>query len=775
VALLLPALFIAWPLPPGLTDYRPVTSVRILDRNGGLLRELLSREDGRAVPIATAKMPPRLEAALIAAEDKGFYRHLGISPSAIARAAWADLKARRLVEGGSTITQQLGRLLVPRNRTLLGKLGEALWALRLEAHLSKAEILAQYLNRAPFGNQTFGVEAAAHLYFGRPASELSLAQIAALAAIPRGPAEYDPYRHADRLETRRRWVLSRLAELGLVPRAEAEHAMGEQLDLSAFRSAFRAPHAVEYIAQNLDRWGLSEATTVETTLDPELQRDAESIVREEVDALVGRKVSSGAALIVDNASGAVLAYVGSVGYFRDSIGGQNDGVQMHRQPGSSLKPFAYLEAFRDGLTPATLLADVQTTFAAPAGGYSPKNYDGLEHGPIRAREALANSDNVPAVRVAERLGPDRLLGALRNAGFSALDQSAAHYGLGLVLGDGAVSLWEEARAYSGLARGGRLLPLRLVRRATRADGTELPLTPEITPRRIADEAPVKLLTDVLSDNAARERSFGRDSALRLPFPAAAKTGTSKGYSDNWTAGFTHERTVAVWAGNFDGSPMVEVSGVTGAGPIFHRLLVRAMQGVTAAPLFDPSGLEEVRVCPLSGERAGPDCPGTILERFLPGTAPKETCHFHTHLAESLPPELDATCHALADDRGRLVDYGPEYYAWAVRSGVQKDAWRVPACAGHVPAQTQARIVSPSSGDEYRLFDDMPVADQTIPLQVRASLSEGPLTVAIDGTPVLELRPPFRAKLAATRGAHVLTVAKADGTSLGEVRYVVRER
>jgi penicillin-binding protein 1C len=315
------------------------------------------------------------------------------------------------------------------------------------------------------------------------------------------------------------------------------------------------------------------------------------------------------------------------------------------------------------------------------------------------------------------------------------------------------------------------LPLRVLRRATRADGRELPLRSDLAAHRFADAGPVKLVTDILSDNAARERSFGRDSVLRLPFAAAVKTGTSKGYSDNWTSGFTHERTVAVWAGNFDGRPMVEVSGVTGAGPIFHRLMVRAMKGVDAAPLFDPTGLEEVRICPLSGERVGPDCPGAMLERFLPGTAPKESCHFHTHLA----PDAGASCQALADSQGRLVDYGPEYYAWAARTGVRKDSWRSAACAGRGPNDAQARILSPSSGDEFRLFDDMPVADQSIPLQVRAAPSQGPLKVSVDGALALELAAPFKGKLTATRGSHLLTVAAADGTLLGEVRYTVRTR
>ena len=778
VALLAAVVFVALPLPKGLLALRRISSLRIEDRSGGLLRELLSTQDGRSIPLAEDQLPPNLASAFIAAEDKDFFHHLGVSPTAIARAFWQDVKARRVVAGGSTLTQQLARNLVPRPRTLLGKVQEALWALRLEAHLSKKEILTQYLNRISFGNGTFGVEAASRLYFARPASALSLAQMAALAALPRGPAVYDPYRHFARLERRRKWVLGRMGALGLVPREDAEHAQQEPLDLTAFRSSFRAPHAVELIAANLKAWGLSDATRIVTTLDPSLQNAAEEIVADEVGKLSARRVSSAAALTVDNDTGEILAYVGSADYFNDQIEGQNDGVRMHRQPGSALKPFAYAEAFREGMSPATTLPDLRATFEAANGGYSPKNYDGLEHGPVRAREALANSYNIPAVRVAEALGPVQLLHTLRNAGFEALTDSAQHYGLGLVLGDGEVSLWELARGYRGLSLDGVVGPLRLIRHAYRVDGSEIPLQPELEKHRFADASAVKQVTDILSDNAARSRAFGLDSVLRLPFAVAAKTGTSKGYSDNWTAGFTHERTVAVWAGNFDGSRMVEVSGITGAGPIFHSLMLEAMAGIHPRPLYDPAGLEHARICPLSGELAGPDCPTAMDEVFAKGKAPTKTCGLHKHLAPTLPPAIEGRCRALSDRSGRLVDWGPRYYDWAQRTGVAREPWLAPACAGDTKAPPLAegpRILSPSSGDVFRLNPELPPDVQTIPLKIVATPGQGPLAVRVDGEEVLSLGAPFTGKLPATAGRHTLSVVARDGASLGEVSFHVRAR
>jgi penicillin-binding protein 1C len=766
--------FIAAPLPPELLDARALESVRLLDRNGGLLREIKSHADGRSTPLRADEIPPQVRAAFLAAEDAGFEAHLGLSPTSILRAIKQNWKGGRVVAGGSTITQQLARALRPRPRTLLGKAQEALWALRLEAHLSKSQILTAYLNRVSFGNNTFGLEAAAQLYFGRHAAHLSLGQAALLASIPRGPTAYNPYRASARLEQRRQWVLGRLSATGLAQRDAVARARVESVDLTAFSAAFRAPHFVEYVASHLKAWGLGEAAVVQTSLDPELQERVEEQVLEEVSRLVDRRVSSAAVLVVDNASGEVLSYVGSADFFSDAIGGQNDGVQMRRQPGSALKPFVYAEAFRRGLTPATVIPDLETAYGAPQGAYAPKNYDHRLHGPVRAREALANSYNVPAVRVADQIGLSPMLQMLRRAGFDSLSQDAEHYGLGLALGNGEVSLWEAGRAYSGLARGGQVEPLKPVLRAWRADGTELNLTPERHPQRFGDRRAVALVTHILSDNAARARAFGLDNALRLPFPAAAKTGTSKGYSDNWTVGFTHERTVAVWAGNFDGTPMVQVSGITGAGPIFKRVMTRAMRGLSTAPLVDERGLEHAQVCPLSGALAGPHCPAVMEELFFKGTAPTTSCAMHGALASSLPKDLERKCLALAATEGGLVDLGLDYYDWARNEGLAQEPWLAAACRSGETEQGPVKILHPASGDEFLLLADLPRADQAIPLRVRAGPALGALSVWIDGVRRVELAPPYTGRIPAEKGGHTLSVRDASGTPLAEVRYLVRE-
>ena len=765
--------FIAAPLPAGLLDYAAISSIKILDRDQGLLRELRSTVDGRSTPLLTEDLTPEVQAAFLAAEDHRFHQHLGVSPTAMLRAVKQNLQAGHVVAGGSTITQQLARTLIPRPRTFLGKAQEALWAMRLEAHLTKDEILTQYLNRVPFGNNTFGLEAAAQLYFGKRARHLSLGQAAMLASIPRGPTAYDPYRRPGQLDQRRTWVLGRLDKTGLATKELVAAARVEPLDLSAFTAAFRAPHFVEFISAHLTQWGLGKAAVVQTTLDPRLQPEVEDQISQEIGRLSERRVSSAATIVVDNETGEILAYVGSAAFFNNEIFGQNDGIQMKRQPGSALKPFIYAEAFQHGYTPATVIPDLDTAFNAPRGSYSPRNYDRRLHGPVRAREALASSYNVPAVRVADDVGLGNALAVLRRAGFESLKAGAEHYGLGLALGNGEVSLWEAVRAYSGLSRGGVIHPLVPVLRAWDAEGHELTIRTDLKPRRFAESRAVALVTHILSDNAARARAFGLDNALRLPFPAAAKTGTSKGYSDNWTVGFTKERTVAVWAGNFDGTPMIQVSGITGAGPIFKRVMTKAMKDIVPRPLVDRTGLDTVSICPLSGHVAGPQCPAAMEELFVAGTAPKGKCEMHGALSASLSAELRQRCLQLAAAQGRLVDLGLDFYDWAKNEGLAREPWLNAACMGGGERDGSARVLAPIHGGEFLLLSDLPLADQAIPVRVRASTSAGPLAVWVDGTRRMELQAPFTGYLPATQGAHVMEVRDRAGALLDTVKFVVR--
>ena len=757
-ALLAASAFVLAPLPPDLLERRPVAAVRFTDRNGGLLREVASRADGRAVPLPPDEpIPPLVRAAFLAAEDARFDHHPGVDPLALLRAAWQDARARRLVSGGSTISMQLARSLVPRPRTLLGKAHEALWALRLEAHLGKEAILRAYLDRVPLGPDLFGVEAAAGRTFARPARTLSAGQAALLAAVARAPAALDPWRRPRAAEARRRAVLARMARLGLLEAEVAALAAEAPLDLVPPARAFAAPHLVEALSRSLPALGLDGARLVETALDPALQADVEAIVRDELSA--DPRLPNAAAIVVDNATGEVLAYAGSAAFLDEARLGQNDGVRARRQPGSALKPFAYGLALARGFTPATLLPDVELHLATPGGAWVPRNYDRRQHGPVRLRAALQNSYNVPAVRVAEALGVEPVLATLRAAGFDSLDGGAARYGAGVVLGNGDVSLRELARAYRGLARGGLLEPLVEVRSAQDAAGRPLRPRPELQRRRFLPAPAAALLADLLSDEAARGPAFGLDNALRLPFRVAAKTGTSRASVDNWTAGFTAERTVAVWVGSFDGRPMDHVSGIAGAGPIFGRVMARAMRGVAPRPLVDRSRFEHARVCPLSGRLAGPACPGSIDEVFLPGTAPRGGCDMH---------RLE-----VAGGRPRTVlDPGPEYEAWARAEGMEVAMGVAPP--GRPAAEVEAvRILLPADGDEYLVEAGVPPGAQAIPVRVLVPRGTARVTLrSADEEQVLA--PPFTGRLPARAGRQRLEVwLPGAATPAAVSEFVVR--
>ncbi len=746
--------FVLWPLPAGLLDRSAQASLRVLDRSGGVLREVASH-DGRNLSLpGDEPLPPRVVEAFVAAEDRRFGLHPGVDPLAMARAFRDNLRARRVVSGASTLTQQLARQLVPRERSVLGKLQEALWAVRLTVHLPRGSILRGYLDRVALGRDLLGVEAAAQAYFGRPARALSLGQAALLAGLARAPSSGDPALFPEAARRRMELVLSSMQRAGLVNGEEARLAAAAPWDLVPEVRPFGAPHLVTDFLLRRAELGLARAAQVVTTIDAGLQRAVEEALRAEL-ASDGR-IGQAAALVVDNATGQVLAYAGSADFLDVEHEGQNDGVRALRQPGSALKPFVYGLALARGWTASSLLSDVEWHLATPAGDYVPRNYDRHVHGPVRLRAALANSYNVPAVRIADALGADRVLELLRTAGFESLTEDAAHYGVGLVLGNGDVSLWELARAYRGLARGGVLGPLVTVLSATDAEGTALGVPRELEPRRFLPKDVVALLTDVLSDEAARAPAFGLDNALRLSFPVAAKTGTSRAYVDNWTVGFTAERTVAVWAGNFDGVPMHKVSGISGAGPIFARVLALAMRGIRAQPLLDRSRFEHVRVCALSGRRAGAHCPSAVEEVFLAGTAPTEDCPMHRE-------------SGVGTLRRPVLDVGPDFYAWARTQGWQAGPWPDEERGGG-----GAELLSPEDGDEYLVEAGVPASAQSIPVRIRPPPGAVRLELRTDDGQVLPLTPPFTGRLPARAGRHRVELWVPGGAaSLASAEYQVR--
>lgn len=606
-----------FPLPADDLSPRSVESLRILDRNGLLLRELLSDRSGRGRWIPLDSLSPRLVRASIVAEDKRFYSHRGVDPLATLRALVQNLQAGKTVSGASTITQQVIRNLYHHPRNIAAKIVEMWLAVRLEHSLSKDEILEQYLNRIPFGNLTFGAEAASQLYFGKSAAELTWAEAAYLMALPKSPTVYNPYIDRTRAEKRQQIIVNKLIEADVLSGNDGTRALSEPLVLFPKSSSFHAPHFVEWVTRNDERRG-----DVRTTLDLPLQWEIEKIIRAEVNRHSGNDVTNAAVLVVENETGHILAYCGSADFFDEHHDGQFDAVLAHRQPGSTLKPFTYALAFQKGFTPASIIPDVETSIPSEKGTFTPRNYDNRFHGPVRIRQALACSYNVPAVRVLQDVGVGDLLSLLQRVGFESLGESPSYYGHGLTLGNGEVTLFELTRAYRTLANRGRFSTL-----------SPFPVDTVIQ-RQVLDERIVFLITDILSDPIARLPAFGYDSPISLPFPCASKTGTSSDYRDNWTVGYTREFTVGVWVGNFDNSPMREISGVTGAGPIFRATMELLYRHRVPPAFTPPRDVIRKTICSASGEIPHHGCPSRMEEFFLPSAAPDRICVVHDELGRA---------------------------------------------------------------------------------------------------------------------------------------------
>jgi len=586
-------------------------AMQFSDRNGLPLGTLLTRDQEHTSVVPLNQVSPQFIHAILAAEDGSFYHHGALDMKAIIRASKEAIHAKRIVSGASTITMQLARMLDPVPRTFSGKMQEIWLSWRLAAGMNKDEILAAYINRLPMGGNIYGVEAASRIYFSIPASELNLAQASLLAAIPNNPTYFNPYEHWERLKQRQRYVLNRMIQESYITGTNAARTQTEKVVFqSRQRGIIAAPHFLFWLANQFDKTQTEQNSPIRTTINRPLQQFVEAQVQQVISSLAANNVHDAAALVIDNRTGEVLAYVGSPDYFNEVKLGRNDGVQALRQPGSTLKPFVYELALEKNLIrPNTILADVPAHYAIPGAKlYSPTDYTESFLGPVRVRIALANSLNVPAVRVLEKVGVQTFLERLHQLGFEHLNQTPEHYGLGLTLGSGEVSLWELARAYLTIARLGDAIALV-------STFSNSPI--QHSKPKIPNSTTWEIITNILSDRHARATAFGVDSVLNLPFPSAVKTGTSSNFRDTWTVGFTTDYTVATWVGNFNGEPMRQVSGVTGAAPLWNRIMLHLHEHQEPADFPSPEGLVQLPICAISGLRPTPDCTSIVQEYFYP--------------------------------------------------------------------------------------------------------------------------------------------------------------
>ncbi len=630
-------------LPP-IEDikYIPPVSTKILDRNGKLLYEVYG--EAKRTPVNLNDISPYLHQATVAAEDKNFYSHGALSYTAILRAAWQNYKTGSATQGGSTITQQVVKnLFLTRNKSFYRKFKEAVLAQHLERHLSKNEILELYLNIVPYGRNTYGAEAASQSYFGKPAKALDIAESAYLAALPQAPSFYSPSgaNFAD-LKKRQEYILETMQQKGYINKQELTAAKNEKVEFTQAKTAMAAPYFVKWVEQSLEqKYGQKileeQGLEVYTTLDIDLQTQAEQIVKDGIATNAKRYNAHNASLVaIDPKTGEILAMVGGEDYFGKSFPpGCKPGINCQydpmvnaatspRQPGSSFKPYTYVTAFSPefGFAPASIVADISQNFSAPGiKPYIPRNFDGRNHGLLSMRKALAGSLNIAAVRVLSKIGVDNVINTAQNLGISTpLNQC----GLALTLGACEVTLLDHTAAFGAFANGGKKAPTTAILKIVDKTGKVLFTKPQQEAKQAVDPQAVYELVSVLSDNNARSFIFGSHSPLYFPDrTVAAKTGTSQDFKDGWTVGFTPQIVAGVWVGNNDSSLMRNMAdGVMVAAPIWHKFMAYALKNQPAVAFEKPAGIKEVYVSASSGKLAAPYTSDPVKEVFADYSVPK---------------------------------------------------------------------------------------------------------------------------------------------------------
>lgn len=616
------------PSPKQLENREIPQTTKIYDRNGELLFNVYTDENRTLVPLSD--VPDYLIQATLAIEDKDFYKHRGFDIYGIVRAANQTL-FRGTLQGGSTITQQLVKsvFLTP-ERTIDRKLKELYLAFRVEMAFPKDRILEMYLNQVPFGGTAWGVFAAAEQYFDKEVKDLTLAESAMLAGLPAAPTYYSPFgQDPSRAKTRQILVLNRMIEEGYITKNEALIASEEELQYGEATINIKAPHFVMYVREFLaEKYGETVAAQgglkVTTSLDLEIQEEAQKIVADNVNGLSRYNVGNGAALVTRPKTGEILAMVGSKDFFDIENDGNVNVTVALRQPGSSIKPINYATALeRKLITPATIIIDAATNFSGGPRPYRPVNYDGKYHGPVSVRVALASSYNIPAVKVLALNGVGEMIKQARKMGITSFEDES-RYGLSLTLGGGEVRMTEHATAFGVFANEGDVVPLSPILKIEDSGGRVIEEFKQPRGERVLSRDTSFLISSILSDNGARSAAFGSSSLLNIRGKTVAvKTGTTDDKRDNWTVGYTPSYLVATWVGNNDNTPMRAVaSGITGATPIWNEIMTFLLKDKINESFKKPGGVVGTEIC---GQTGGPknDSCANRFEYFLAGTVPKE--------------------------------------------------------------------------------------------------------------------------------------------------------
>jgi penicillin-binding protein 1C len=679
----------------------------VLDARGNVLERDMSA--GLRIPTTIDRVAPRMLQATISSEDRRFLQHVGVDPVAVVRA----LANSTVPSGASTITQQLARRLYLADDSsplAARKAHEALIALQLEANRSKAEILQLYLNDVYYGRGAYGVEAAARVYFGIGAANLDLAHAAYLAGLPQRPSEYDSVVDPA-ARARQTYVLARMVDDGWITRTQADAAAAQRIEILPASLPPIAHQFVTFARAELARLRPDlagrDGLIIETTLDAGLQSESERLVRLRLETLRDRNATDAALVAIEPGTGRILAWVGSATDGDPAHGGEIDMARTPRQPGSALKPLLYAAAFEHGYTAATPLLDVPATFATDDGPYMPQNFDRSFHGVVPLRVALASSLNVPAVRTLDAIGLDAMLEISHRFGLTTLN-SVESYGLSLTLGSGEVRLVDLTNAFAAFGAQGMLAEPFAVARVRDSSGRILFQRAPPIARRVLSAEHAYLITDILSDSDARIPGFGGVTPFEVPFPAAVKTGTSTGFRDTWTIGFTPNIAIGVWVGNADGAPMLDLAGVEGAGPIWRDAMMAASLSRQMSPFVRPAGIVDATVCAPTGLLPGPECGSPTSEIFAAGTVPTEHETYYSK-----------------DPDGRIsIDPPIEARDWARAAGLTLRS------DGASASRDALRIVAPVAGTTIHFAPE--IASSQLLLRVVAARGIQKVTFAIDG-------------------------------------------
>lgn len=622
------------------------------DREGKILYEMF--KDKNRVPVAFRELPPYLKQATIAIEDKNFYKHKGISESGIIR-GFLSFFTRGRFQGGSTITQQLIKnVLLSSQRALSRKIKEAILAMEVERKYTKDEILLMYLNEAPYGGTIWGIGTATMNYFGKEVKNLTLPESAILAGIPQSPSYYSPFiGQNDAWKNRAKDVLRRMREDGYISKDQEKGALDQvnQIAFSSPKLAINAPHFVFYVKDAIEKeYGaklLDQGIRIKTTLSLETQKIAEKIVKDEIENLRGFNATNASVVILDSTTGEILAMVGSYDFNDEKFGKFNASLGL-RQPGSAIKPITYALAFEKGYTPATVLMDLSTIFANQGSkDYVPVNYDGKYRGPMQLRFALANSENIPAVKLLAMVGIRDFLQKAYYLGLDTLaptDENLRRFGLAVTLGGGETRLLNLTSAFSAFVNGEKKDTSSILEINNMNNNKTIFKSVRTKSKRVFSPEVAFLISHILSDNIARSEVFGLNSYLNIPGKTVAvKTGTTNDKRDNWTIGYTKSISVGVWTGNNDNSPMSPkiASGATGASSIFYKLMRELLSNLPAGRsakyqdgiIDKPDKVKAVMIDAYLGGLPKDGYP-TRSEYFIEGTEPKEVSPFYKKLKVS---------------------------------------------------------------------------------------------------------------------------------------------